>query len=113
VLLVDDHADFRASARAMLDAEGFDVVGDAADGEEAVAAVERLRPTVVLLDIQLPGIDGIEVAERLARAENPPKVVLISGRDPRAYGRRLEAAPARGFIAKSQLTGPALAALVG
>ena len=113
VLLIDDHADFRASARAILEAEGFDVVGEAADGEQAVAAVERLRPAVVLLDIQLPGIDGIEVAERLARVDNPPKVVLISGRGPRVYGSRLAAAPARGFIAKAQLTGPALAALVG
>jgi DNA-binding NarL/FixJ family response regulator len=113
VLLVDDHADFRASARAMLDAEGFDVVGEAADGEEAVAAVARLRPAVVLLDIQLPGIDGIEVAGRLAAGHDPPAVVLISGRDRRAFGSRIAAAPALGFIAKGELSGEALSALVG
>jgi DNA-binding NarL/FixJ family response regulator len=112
VLLVDDHADFRASARVLLEAEGFPVVGEAAGGAEALAAVRRLRPTVVLLDVQLPDIDGIEVAERLAARGDAPAVVLISGRDPRAYGGRLTAAPARGFIAKAQLTGPALAALV-
>lgn len=113
VLLVDDHADFRASARALLEAEGFPVVGEAGDGAAALAAVERLRPAVVLLDIQLPDIDGFAVAERLAAGADPPVVVLISGRDPRAYGQRLAEAPARGFIAKGQLSGAALAALVG
>jgi DNA-binding NarL/FixJ family response regulator len=112
VLLVDDHADFRASARALLEAEGFSVVGEAAGGAEALAAVRSLRPAVVLLDVQLPDIDGIEVAERLAAAGGAPAVVLTSGRDTRAYGARLKTAPARGFIAKAQLTGEALAALV-
>jgi DNA-binding NarL/FixJ family response regulator len=113
LLLVDDHADFRASARALLEAEGFDVIGDAGDGASALDAVERLRPEVVLLDVQLPGLDGIAVAERLAARKEPPAVVLISGRDPRAYGGRLATAPARGFIAKAQLTGAAVTALVG
>jgi len=58
VLIVDDHAAFRESASALLEAEGFDVVGEAADGESAVAEVARLRPDIVLLDIQLPGLDG-------------------------------------------------------
>ena len=66
VLIVDDHADFRASARALLEAEGFDVVGEAASGEEAIAEAGRLRPEVILLDIQLPGDDGFAVARRLA-----------------------------------------------
>ena len=67
MLIVDDHADFRASARALLEAEGFEVIGEAADGREAIAEVRRLRPDVVLLDIQLPDQDGFAVAERLAR----------------------------------------------
>jgi CheY-like chemotaxis protein len=77
VLIVDDHASFRTSARALLQAEG-DVVGEAADGEEALEAVVKLRPDVVLLDIQLPGLDGLTIAERLAVVPNPPAVVLIS-----------------------------------
>ncbi len=105
-------AALRSSARALLEAEGFDVVGEAADGVEAVEAVALLRPDVVLLDIQLPGEDGLAVAERLAAATNPPAVVLISSRDASAYGPRLTATPARGFIPKSGLSGATLAALL-
>jgi DNA-binding NarL/FixJ family response regulator len=112
VLIVDDHDSFRESARALLEAEGFAVVGDAADGAGAVVAVERLRPDVVLLDVQLPDVDGFAVAERLAGAPDPPRVVLISSRDAAAYGPRVGAAPVCGFLAKRELSGGALAALV-
>jgi DNA-binding NarL/FixJ family response regulator len=113
VLIVDDHEAFRESAAALLEAEGFDVVGAAADGNDAVAQARRLRPEVVLLDIQLPGLDGIAVAERMSALPNPPHVVLISSRRASAYGPRLGAAPALGFITKQELSGEALAALVG
>lgn len=113
VLIVDDHEAFRQSASAMLDAEGFDVIGQAADGPEGLAQAELLRPEVVLLDIQLPGVDGFTVAERLAALPHAPRVVLISSRESSAYGHRLGDAPARGFIAKRELSGEALAALVG
>jgi DNA-binding NarL/FixJ family response regulator len=113
VVIVDDHPEFRESAAALLEAEGFAVIGEAADGEEAIAAVERLRPQVVLLDIQLPDLDGFAVAERLAVRPDPPRVVLISSREAAAYGPRLEAAAAQGFIPKRELSGSALAALVG
>ena len=113
VLIVDDHDGFRESARALLEAEGFAVVGDAADGAAALAAVPRLRPDVVLLDVQLPDADGFAVAERLALLREPPRVVLISSRDAAAYGPRLAAAPACGFLAKWELSGASLAALVG
>lgn len=112
VVIVDDHAEFRESASALLEAEGFAVIGAAADGDEAIAAVERLRPQVVLLDIQLPDVDGFAVAERLAARPNPPRIVLISSREAAAYGPRLEAATAQGFIPKRELSGSALAALV-
>jgi DNA-binding NarL/FixJ family response regulator len=113
VLIVDDHDAFRESASALLAAEGFDVVGAAADGDEAVAEARRLRPQVVLLDIQLPDLDGFAVAERLTALPDPPRVVLISSRDASAYGPRLGEAYARGFITKRELSGEALAALVG
>jgi DNA-binding NarL/FixJ family response regulator len=113
VLIVDDHAAFRASARALLEAEGFEVVGEAADGAGAVAAVAALRPKIVLLDIQLPDLDGLAVAEQLAAAFDAPAVVLISSRDAATYGPRLQGTPARGFIPKSGLSGEALAALTG
>ena len=113
VLIVDDHDGFRESARALLEAEGFAVVGCAPDGASALAAVRRLRPEVVLLDVQLPDVDGFAVAERLAAVPDPPRVVLISSRDAAAYGPRLDAAPACGFLAKRELSGASLAALVG
>jgi DNA-binding NarL/FixJ family response regulator len=112
VVIVDDHAGFRSSARALLEAEGFDVVGEVADGMSALAAVGLLRPRIVLLDVQLPDIDGFEVAERLAEAGDPPAVVLVSTRGAYAYRRRLARSPVRGFISKSELSGHALAALV-
>jgi DNA-binding NarL/FixJ family response regulator len=112
VLIVDDHEEFRASARALLEAEGFAVVGEAADGADALAAVSALRPAVVLLDIQLPGRDGLDVADRIAARPDPPAVVLISSRDAKSYGQRLGEAPARGFIAKSELSGAALTSLL-
>ena len=113
VLIVDDHDDFRRSAAALLEAEGFDVVGAVADGDGAVEAVTRLRPQVVLLDIQLPGADGFAIAERLAQTPVPPLVVLISSRDAAAYGGRVDTARALGFLTKRELSGAALAALVG
>jgi DNA-binding NarL/FixJ family response regulator len=113
VLIVDDHPGFRSAARALLEADGFEVVGEAADGESGLAAAERLRPGLVLLDIQLPDLDGFEVARRLSQTEDPPAIVLVSSRDSSAYRRRLADSPARGFIPKSDLSGAAVTALVG
>src|SRR5690242_9853432 len=98
VVIVDDHPGFRSSARALLEAAGFEVVGEAGDGVSALAVVDRLRPRIVLLDIQLPGIDGFAVAERLARTGDPPTVVLVSTRDVSSYRRRLAGSPVRGFL---------------
>ena len=113
VLIVDDHEVFRRSAAVMLEAEGFDIVGEAADGADALAFLAGLRPDIVLLDVQLPGADGFAVAEQIAAADNPPLVVLVSSRDADSYGVRLDQSPARGFIAKSALTGAALTAVLG
>ena len=103
VLIVDDHAGFRARARALLDAEGLNVVGEAADVESALDAVERLRPGVVLLDVCLPGRDGIEGAALMAASEQPPAVILMSSREAGDFAGRLAGAAARGFLAKGDL----------
>jgi DNA-binding NarL/FixJ family response regulator len=113
VLIVDDHDGFRDAAASLLEAEGFDVVGTAADGREALTEAARLRPDIVLLDIQLPELDGFAVADRFAAEPNAPAVVLISSYDAVTYGPRLADAPARGFLAKRDLSGAALTAIVG
>jgi DNA-binding NarL/FixJ family response regulator len=113
VLIVDDHASFRDAARLLLEGAGFEVVGESEDAAGAVAATTRLRPAIVLLDIGLPDGDGFEVAERLARSDDPPVVILISSREVAWYRRRLAHSPARGFIAKGELSAGAVEALVG
>lgn len=112
VLVVDDHAGFRAAARALLEAAGFEVVGEAACGEEAVRATRHSQPDVVLLDVRLPGRDGIEVADDLARLRPRPAVVLVSSRPAGVYGDRLRRAPVTGFLGKSELGGAALRRLL-
>jgi DNA-binding NarL/FixJ family response regulator len=111
VLIVDDHAEFRRVARELLQAGGYNVVGEAADGESALSEVARLRPELVLLDINLPDLDGFELTARFARGADPPAVVLTSSRSLSSYRRRLADSQALGFIAKSELSGAALAAL--
>jgi DNA-binding NarL/FixJ family response regulator len=113
VLIVDDHEGFRAGARALREAEGFEVLGEAGDGESAVEQARSLRPQVVLLDVQLPGIDGFAVAEQLAAEPSAPAVVLISSRGEAAFRTRLAVTPARGFITKSEFTGECLLSLLG
>jgi DNA-binding NarL/FixJ family response regulator len=112
VLLVDDHAPFRASARALLEAEGFDVVGEAADGEAALAEIARLRPEIVLLDVQLPDTDGFEIAARLSREGSPAQIVLTSSRDASDFGSLVGESTACGFVTKNALSGAAIRALV-
>jgi DNA-binding NarL/FixJ family response regulator len=111
VLIVDDHEGFRRTARSLLEADGFEVVGEATDGSSAIAKAARLRPRLVLLDIQLPDLDGFEVAAQLAKAPDPPAVVLTSSRNASSYRRRLAESPAKGFVPKSELSGEALTPL--
>ena len=113
MLIVDDHASFRSLARRLLVADGFDVVGEAGDAADAFDAVRSLAPDVVLLDIRLPDLDGFGVAEVLAGDEHAPTVVLVSSRARDDYGRRVDASPARGFIAKDDLCGDALRRVLG
>jgi DNA-binding NarL/FixJ family response regulator len=112
VLIVDDHASFRASARRTLEAEGFEVVGEAEDGESALRAARELRPALVLLDVQLPDVDGFDVAARLTRAADAPAVVLTSSRDPADFGGLVSRSGARGFVPKAELSGDALTTLL-
>ncbi|HVK45137.1 MAG TPA: response regulator transcription factor [Micropruina sp.] len=112
LLIVDDHAGFRASARRLLEAEGFAVVGEVDGARSALPAVARLSPDVVLVDIALPDGDGFDVCADLVREHNST-VVLTSSRTIAGLQDRLRGSRALGFIAKSDLSGSAIRALTG
>ncbi len=112
LLIVDDHAGFRASARRLLEAEGFAVVGEADDARSALPTVLALSPDVVLVDIALPDGDGFEVCASIAREHGAP-VVFISSRTIAGLQDKLGRSQARGFIPKSELSGSAIRALMG
>jgi DNA-binding NarL/FixJ family response regulator len=105
VVIVDDNEGFRVFTKALLRGVGYEVVGEAADGETALLAARRLRPDVLLLDVQLPGMDGLEVARRVNSEARGTVVVLTSARDRADYGRALDDCGARAFIAKDVLSG--------
>jgi len=110
---VDDCGSFRRSARLLLEDDGFEVVGEAEDGRSAVEQVGLLRPAVVVLDVQLDQDDGFDVAATLAVGPDPPMVVMVSTRDASSYALRLATTSAVGFIAKADLSGERLAAILG
>ena len=112
LLIVDDHDGFRAEAGELLRAELYEVIGEAEDGKSAVAAAQRLRPDVVLVDIQLPDFDGFEVARRILAESGAPTVILISSRDGSEYGRRIAQSGAAGFIFKGELGRAAIDSLL-
>jgi DNA-binding NarL/FixJ family response regulator len=112
VLVVDDRADFRVAACAMLEAAGYRVVGEAASGAEELAAATARRPQVVLLDVQLPDMDGFAVCRELRRLAPNTVVVLCSVRDAGDYGARIADCGARGFLTKAALSAAAVTRLV-
>jgi DNA-binding NarL/FixJ family response regulator len=112
VVIVDDHPSFRAVARMMLETDGFRVVGVEEDGESGVVGALRLEPDVVLLDVELPDIDGFEVAARLREAGSRAAIVLASSRDRSDFGPRIHESGARGFLTKAELSGDAIRRLV-
>ena len=107
VLIVDDHAAFRALARQLLQADGYDVIGEATDGQAGLHAAGSLQPDVVLLDVRLPDMDGFEVAGDLAQCCAAAVVVTSSSDDP-LYPERATSSGARGFVAKHDVCGAAL-----
>lgn len=110
-VIVDDHPSFRASARAVLEASGFEVIAEAADGSTALELLHRLRPDVVLLDVQLPDMSGFDVCVECGDVEDTA-IILVSSRDGSDFGDLIERCGARGFIPKAELTGEAVAAFV-
>jgi DNA-binding response OmpR family regulator len=109
IVIVDDDPSFLATVRVVLEAEGFAVVGEALNGLDGLAAAAEFEPDIVLVDVNLPDIDGFEVVERLTDGEGAPPVVLTSIRSAKDFGNLIETSRARAFITKADITGEALA----
>jgi CheY-like chemotaxis protein len=112
VLLVDDNSDFRRAARQLLERHGFVVVAEAETGIGGIAKAKEHHPDLVLLDVQLPDIDGFEVAERLSRLEAPVNVILTSSLDDTDFGALVKGSSALGFVPKAELSASAIEALL-
>lgn len=103
VLIVDDQPPFREASRMVVElTDGFQVAGEAENGEQAVALVSELRPDLVLMDVQMPGIDGIETTRRISAMPEAPVVVVMSTHESGDYREVAEAAGALTFVPKSQ-----------
>ena len=112
IVIVDDDPSFLATVRLLLEAEGYDVVGEALNGLDGVAAAARLVPDLVLVDVNLPDIDGFEVVERLSHSADAPPAVLTSIRSAGDFGNLIETSRARGFIGKAEISGERLAEIL-
>jgi DNA-binding NarL/FixJ family response regulator len=112
VLIVDDHAGFRAHARRLLEFEGYRVVGEAADSASALEAARELEPELVLVDLHLPDANGFELTSWLGALPDPPAVVLTSSRDGSELGPAVSECGAHGFVPKSELSREAIEELL-
>lgn len=104
VLLVDDHPVVRAGIRNLLEkATDIVVVGEASDGEEALRLVENLNPDVLLLDMEMPGLNGNEVAQKLQKAGSPVRILALSAHDDKQYIQELLSNGASGYLVKEEV----------
>lgn len=101
ILIADDHSLLRAGLRSLLaNFDGFEVVGEAADGREAVDMIESLKPDVALVDISMPGMTGLDVASRVGIGSGPTKVVIVSMHKESAFVQHSLRAGAMGYLLK-------------
>lgn len=112
VLIVDDQPPFREAARMVVEmSEGFEVAGEAQNGETAVEMAATLKPDLILMDVQMPGVDGLEATRRITDTPDPPKVLVMSTHESGDYSGPAEAAGAIGFVPKSEFSMSVLAAV--
>jgi DNA-binding NarL/FixJ family response regulator len=109
VLIVDDQLPFREASRLVVEmTDGFEVAGEAENGEEGVELAETLRPDLVLMDVQMPGIDGLEATRRVCELADPPPVVVMSTHESGDYQQTALEAGAFAFLPKSEFSMDAL-----
>ncbi|MFN8110684.1 MAG: response regulator transcription factor [Thermoleophilia bacterium] len=108
VLIVDDHAGFRASARLLLESLGWTVAGEAADAASGLTAALALRPSALMVDVDLPDASGFSLARAVAGWDAPPVVMMVSSRDDGGYAAAAAECGARCFVPKDALTGECL-----
>src|SRR5258707_5191967 len=101
VLLADDHALIRQGLKALLEKQGFQVVGEASDGQEALRSVEKTQPDVAIIDISMPVLNGVEAARELKKSSPKTKVILLTQHDEHKYVTESLRAVARGYVLKS------------
>lgn len=109
VLIVDDQKPFREASRMVVEmTDGFEVVGEAENGEQAVDLAAGVQPDLVLMDVQMPGIDGIEATRRIMKLNIPPRVLVMSTHESGSYEAPAIAAGAIAFLPKSEFSMEAL-----
>lgn len=105
VLIVDDQLPFREASRMVVEmTDGFEVAGEAVNGEDAVEMVAALRPDLVLMDVQMPGVDGIEATRRIMHLDGAPRVLVMSTHESESYAASALGAGAIGFLPKSMFS---------
>ena len=110
VLIVDDDDRFRRVAGELLRARGFQVAGEAADGKQALAALQRARPDAILLDVRLPDADGLDLVRQLVAADDAPRILVTSSDSNAVSDEEAKLAGAVGFVPKAALAEADLAA---
>lgn len=109
VLIIDDQPPFREASRMVIEmTDGFEVVGEAENGERGVELASSLRPDLVLMDVQMPGIDGFEATRRITAVDDPPRVLMMSTHESSDFEGSAVDAGAFGFISKSEFSMDAL-----
>lgn len=112
VLIVDDQPPFREAARMVVEmSEGFEVAGEAENGEMAIEMASSLKPDLILMDVQMPGVDGLEATKRIMESRDPPKILVMSTHESGDYSGPAEAAGAIAFVPKSEFSMGLLAAV--
>ncbi len=110
VLIVDDQEPFRDVARLVVElTDGFEVAGEAVNGEDAIVATRALKPDLILMDVNLPGIDGFDAAERILAGPSPPAILVLSTYEPEEYAPRAARAGAAAYIPKTAFAPEVLA----